>query len=73
MNLPNEIDFNPQAGASRVLAVEASNVAKLSRQIIDDNGFHDKIEVSNYIFVLFIKKLSYLFYKILCSRFLKQK
>jgi type I protein arginine methyltransferase len=39
--------FAAQAGASKVYAVEASNLAILSREIIRDNDFHSVIEVVN--------------------------
>lgn len=37
--------FAAQAGAKKVFAVEASNLAILSREIIKENGFSDVIEV----------------------------
>lgn len=37
--------FCAQAGARKVFAVEASNLAVLSRQVIKDNGFENVIEV----------------------------
>lgn len=39
--------FAAQAGAKKVFAVEASNLASLSKEIIKDNGFSDVIEVHN--------------------------
>lgn len=37
--------FCAQAGASKVYAIEASNIAKLAREIVKDNGLHNIIEV----------------------------
>lgn len=37
--------FCAQAGASKVYAVEASNIAQLAREIVRDNGFENVIEV----------------------------
>lgn len=37
--------FCAQAGASKVYAIEASNIANLAREIIKDNGFDQTIEV----------------------------
>jgi len=39
--------FAAQAGAAKVFAVEASNLAKLSREIIQENHFEDIIDVHN--------------------------
>lgn len=37
--------FCAQAGASKVYAIEASNIAKLAREIVKDNGLDDIIKV----------------------------
>jgi predicted RNA methylase len=37
--------FCAQAGASRVYAVEASQLADITRRVVEKNGFSDVIEV----------------------------
>lgn len=37
--------FAARAGAARVYAVECSSIVNQARQIIEDNGFNDKISV----------------------------
>mgnify|MGYP003530020246 CR=1 FL=1 len=39
--------FAAQAGAKKVFAIEASNLAELSKEVIKENGFEDVIEVFN--------------------------
>ncbi|XP_044264313.1 protein arginine N-methyltransferase 6 [Tribolium madens] len=39
--------FCAQAGAARVYAVEASNVSKIAREVIKENGFDKVVEVIN--------------------------
>jgi predicted RNA methylase len=39
--------FAAQAGAKKVFAVEASNLAELSREIVKENDFSAIIEVAN--------------------------
>lgn len=41
--------FCAQAGASRVYAVEASEVFRIAEEIVKENGFQDVIQVFNRI------------------------
>lgn len=40
--------FCAQAGASKIFAVEASNLFELARKVVTENGFDDIIEVRSY-------------------------
>ena len=39
--------FCAQAGAARVYAVEASNVAEIAAEVVKENGFEEVVTVSN--------------------------
>lgn len=43
--------FCAQAGAKKVYAVDASNLAQLAKEIVKENGFENVIEVSFYLFL----------------------
>lgn len=44
--------FCAQAGAKKVFAVEASNLANLAKEIVKENNFENVIEVRNSIFII---------------------
>lgn len=39
--------FCAQAGAKKVYAVEASNVYKIAKEVVEENNFDDVIQVNN--------------------------